>query len=187
VPYPYRVVNTLLTIHHVSFGLFKCIGADKHNMIPPKLSIIIPVLNEAANLPILIRQLQQQANCHMEIIVADGGSKDQSHTIVKNLGVVFVTSKPGRGVQMNRGARVAKAPMLLFLHADSTLTDPALLNNAITTLSKTRQALGHDRIGGHFSLKFIEQPANRQWVFKFYEAKTALNRPQCTNGDQGFY
>jgi rSAM/selenodomain-associated transferase 2 len=155
-------------------------------MTTPKLSIIIPVLNEAANLPDFIRQLQQQADCQLEIIVADGGSQDQTHTVVKNLGVVFVTSKPGRGVQMNTGARVAKAPLLLFLHADSTLTNPVLLSNAIATFNRARQTLGHDRIGGHFSLKFIEQPPNRQWVFKFYEAKTALNRPQCTNGDQGF-
>jgi rSAM/selenodomain-associated transferase 2 len=155
-------------------------------MTTPKLSIIIPVLNEAANLPNLIQQLQQQVDCQLEIIIADGGSQDQTHTVVKNLGVVFVTSKPGRGVQMNSGARVAKAPILLFLHADSTLTNSSLLSNAITSLSRVRQTLGHDRIGGHFRLKFIEQPANRQWVFKFYEAKTALNRPQCTNGDQGF-
>ncbi|MBF0444345.1 MAG: TIGR04283 family arsenosugar biosynthesis glycosyltransferase, partial [Magnetococcales bacterium] len=146
----------------------------------------IPVLNEADNLPNLIQQLQQQLDCHVEIIVVDGGSIDQTQKIVKNLGVVFVTSKPGRGVQMNTGAKVAKAPILLFLHGDSTLTNSNLLSNAIASLYRTRQTLGHDRIGGHFKLKFVEQPANRQWVFKFYEAKTALNRPQCTNGDQGF-
>ncbi|MBF0193117.1 MAG: TIGR04283 family arsenosugar biosynthesis glycosyltransferase [Magnetococcales bacterium] len=155
-------------------------------MTTPKLSIIIPVLNEAASLPTLIQQLQQQTDCQLEIIVVDGGSQDQTQSVVKNLGVVFVTSKPGRGVQMNTGARVAKAPMLLFLHADSTLTNSELLKNAITTWNKNRQTLGHDRIGGHFSLKFTQQPANRKWVFKFYEAKTSLNRSMCTNGDQGF-
>ncbi|MBF0384177.1 MAG: TIGR04283 family arsenosugar biosynthesis glycosyltransferase [Magnetococcales bacterium] len=155
-------------------------------MISTKLSIIIPVLNEAANLPNLIYQLQQQVDCNLEIIIADGGSQDQTQAVVKKLGAVFVISKPGRGVQMNSGARVAKAPMLLFLHADSTLTDTTLLSNAIASLARTRQTLGHDRIAGHFKLKFVEQPANRELVFKFYEAKTALNRPQCTNGDQGF-
>jgi rSAM/selenodomain-associated transferase 2 len=155
-------------------------------MSTPQLSIIIPVFNEAANLPAVLKQLQQQIDCSIEVIVADGGSSDETPAIASSLGAICIESQPGRGVQMNSGARVAKADLLLFLHADSTITEPTLLADAIKAWRKTAQNLSHGLIAGHFSLQFKQQPANRQGVFRFYEAKTALNRPQCTNGDQGF-
>ncbi|MBF0357658.1 MAG: TIGR04283 family arsenosugar biosynthesis glycosyltransferase [Magnetococcales bacterium] len=155
-------------------------------MSSPQLSIIIPVLNEVANLPALLEQIQKQTGCTLEVIVADGGSNDEAPAIAGSLGAICIASQPGRGVQMNSGAKIAKAGLLLFLHADSTLTTPTLLIDAINCWNKNAQILAHGLIAGHFTLQFNQQPENRQGVFRFYEAKTALNRPQCTNGDQGF-
>jgi rSAM/selenodomain-associated transferase 2 len=155
-------------------------------MTAPKLSIIIPTLNEADSLPDLIQQLQQQSDFQSEIIVADGSSQDGTCAIARALGVVTITAQKGRGAQMNAGAKAAKGSLLLFLHADSTIENRSLLSDAVDAWSASRQTLGHDRLGGHFKLEFVQQPPNRRWAFKFYEAKTALNRPQCTNGDQGF-
>jgi rSAM/selenodomain-associated transferase 2 len=155
-------------------------------MREPKLSIIIPALNEVDSLPDLIRQLQQQSEDCLEIIVADGGSQDGTQAAVRALGAVIIQAPRGRGAQMNAGARVAGGALLLFLHADSNIENRTLLADSIAAWNTARQTLGHNRLAGHFKLKFIHQPANRRQIFSYYEAKTALNRRQCTNGDQGF-
>lgn len=89
-----------------------------------KLSVIVPVLNEAdvigANLQALL------AAAPHEIIVVDGGSTDQTREICRQLGVTLVTSQPGRGRQMNVGAGRASGDVLLFLHADTRLPTGAL-------------------------------------------------------------
>lgn len=87
-----------------------------------QLSIIIPILNEAENIGQLIQHLLDNASEQnlKEIIVVDGGSTDNSQEIVENFSeITFITSKKGRAIQMNTGAKIAKASILYFLHADS--------------------------------------------------------------------
>ncbi|MBF0448058.1 MAG: TIGR04283 family arsenosugar biosynthesis glycosyltransferase [Magnetococcales bacterium] len=155
-------------------------------MIKPKLSIIIPALNEVNHLPRLIRQLQQQVGCSLEIIIADGGSTDGTWEALASLPVCAIQTPLGRGVQMNAGAKRATQPILLFLHADSSLPDPHLLIQAIHYWHEECQKWENSRLAGHFMLKFDQPPTKRASLTAFYEAKTALNRRQCTNGDQGF-
>ncbi len=81
------------------------------------ISIIIPTLNEAENLP----ALKALTNLVAEIIVVDGGSSDASVQIAKDLGFTVLTSDKGRGVQLNLGAEKASSALLLFLHADTLL------------------------------------------------------------------
>ena len=90
-------------------------------MRQPILSIIIPVLNEAAIIqPILWRLLQDAAG--VEIIVVDGGSQDNTFELAIATGVkVIVSPKIGRANQMNAGAAIATGDILLFLHADTQL------------------------------------------------------------------
>lgn len=83
------------------------------------VSIIIPALNEAANLDHLLPKLRS-ASPH-EIIVADGGSDDATVEIAARHGARVVRSERGRACQMNSAAREASGEHLLFLHAD---TDP---------------------------------------------------------------
>jgi rSAM/selenodomain-associated transferase 2 len=84
-----------------------------------KISIVIPVLNEAHHLP---KSLSMQAT-DVEIIVVDGGSQDETVAIAQSFGVKVLQSAPGRAIQMNAGAKVASGEILLFLHADTRLPD----------------------------------------------------------------
>ncbi len=82
-----------------------------------KISIVIPVLNEANSLP---KILSIRAS-NIEIIVVDGGSQDATVEIAKSSGVKVLQSDPGRATQMNAGAAIATGEILLFLHADTQL------------------------------------------------------------------
>lgn len=88
-------------------------------MESPKISIIIPVLNEASNIRLVLASLQNVAN--VEVIVVDGGSQDETVQIARFLGVKVVCSAAGRAHQMNAGAISATGDILLFLHADTRL------------------------------------------------------------------
>ncbi|MGL5805725.1 MAG: TIGR04283 family arsenosugar biosynthesis glycosyltransferase [Xenococcaceae cyanobacterium] len=85
-----------------------------------KITIIIPVLNEAENIETTLSKLTN--NLDVELIVVDGGSRDRTVEIVQNLKIKVVVSKQlGRAKQMNLGASVANGNILIFLHADTNL------------------------------------------------------------------
>ncbi|MEG4092091.1 TIGR04283 family arsenosugar biosynthesis glycosyltransferase [Microcoleus sp. Pol12B4] len=84
-----------------------------------KISIIIPVLNEAPTIASVISSALQAKN--VEIIVADGCSSDGTADIAKSLGVRVISTAPGRATQMNAGASAATGDILLFLHGDTLL------------------------------------------------------------------
>lgn len=94
------------------------------------LSVIIPTLNEAAQLG---KALQRLGAEDVEVIVADGGSTDATITIAEQHGATIVRCGPGRARQMNAGSTVATGDMLLFLHAD-TLLPAGFAHAARTTL-----------------------------------------------------
>lgn len=90
-----------------------------------KLSIIIPVLNEAQALPGLFEHLLPLARHGCEIIMVDGGSVDATPTLVACAGFRLIQATRGRASQMNAGAAIASGDALLFLHADTRLPDGA--------------------------------------------------------------
>ena len=103
-------------------------GCQYHNPMPaneppakPRLSIVIPVLNEALVLPALLVALAPW-RLFAEIIVVDGGSKDGSAELAVSGGCSLVRSRPGRAMQQNAGASAAVGHYILFLHADSRLS-----------------------------------------------------------------
>jgi len=87
------------------------------------ISIIIPTINEAKNLPLLLSDLsiiQKEG----EIIIVDGGSEDKTIDIAKIHGArVFKSKERNRGLQLNTGAKNAKGNWLIFLHADTRLSN----------------------------------------------------------------
>lgn len=151
-----------------------------------QLAVVIPALNEADQLPRLLDQLYEQSNIELEVVVVDGGSTDRTVGIAKQSGAKVIETQPGRGRQMNRGAASTSAPLVLFLHADSQLSSASQLAEAVQLLKSTQQQLGHTRVAGHFRLRFRRTQAGQDLAYRYYEAKSALNRSECTNGDQGF-
>jgi len=86
------------------------------------ISVVMPVLNEAATLAALLAQPGD-----WELIVADGGSSDGTPAVVPlDARVRLLRTPRGRGAQMNAGAAVARGDTLLFLHADTRLPAGAL-------------------------------------------------------------
>ncbi len=88
-----------------------------------RFSIIIPVLDEAARLDHalgeLIDGIERLSDC--EIIVCDGGSRDDTRRIARRHPVQLIEAPRGRARQMNAGAERALGEWLLFLHADTRL------------------------------------------------------------------
>jgi len=83
-----------------------------------KLSIIVPVLNEARLLRPFIAHLRERAP-EAEIMVADGGSSDGTADLATSFCDQLVVSKRNRAVQMNAGARAAHGDILWFVHVDA--------------------------------------------------------------------
>jgi len=91
----------------------------------PTLSIIIPCLNEAAGIVYMLESLQSLRARGAEVIVADGGSSDDTAVLAAPLADRVVHAPRGRAAQMNAGAALARAEILLFLHADCVLPPDA--------------------------------------------------------------
>jgi rSAM/selenodomain-associated transferase 2 len=85
------------------------------------ISIITPVLNEEQHLTRFLDSLST-ANIYEHILV-DGGSTDQTCSLIKNYPVRLIHSAPGRGTQQNVGAAAASGDILLFLHCDTLLPE----------------------------------------------------------------
>lgn len=157
----------------------------------PSLSIVIPTLNEGARIGVLVKQIAGQTLAgECEIIVADGGSHDNTVEQARlaaqrhHVHLQVVDSGRGRGLQMNGGARRATAAYLLFLHADSQLAEPDMLEGALAAMRSAAVRSGA-RVVGHFPLRFARCNDEPSLAYFFFEAKSALNRPECINGDQG--
>jgi len=132
------------------------------------LSIIIPVLNEAAQIGAALRQIPRAEN--IEVIVVDGGSHDSTTMIAESFGARVIHAAAGRASQMNAGAAVARGGILLFLHADTRL--PSDFVRVIReTLSHPEVVVGAFRLridSPRWSLRIIEALAN--FRSKFFRA-----------------
>ena len=89
------------------------------------LSIVMPVLNEAAGIAAALRRLTPYRARGVEVIVADGGSGDSTPALARPLADQVISAPRGRASQMNAGAAAAKGDVLVFLHADTQLPEGA--------------------------------------------------------------
>ena len=85
------------------------------------LTIIVPVLNEAAGIEAALTALAPLRARGVEIVVIDGGSSDDTAALARPLAERMLTAPRGRAAQMNAGATAATGDVLLFLHADTRL------------------------------------------------------------------
>jgi len=95
-------------------------------MPAPFLSIIIPVLNEAASIRAQLEGLQALRGKAVSLILVDGNSHDGTLEKARPLVDQAITAPRGRAAQMNAGARSSMAEVLLFLHADTILPPSAV-------------------------------------------------------------
>lgn len=140
------------------------------------ISIIIPVLNEAAIIKSTLEQLQQYDG--VEIIVVDGGSKDDTVNIARQLGANTLVISGGRAAQMNAGAKYAQGQLLLFLHIDTQLP-----HNFISLVTQT---LAQPKVvAGAFELAIDGQDRSLRWVEKLVKIRSHLF--SLPYGDQAIF
>jgi rSAM/selenodomain-associated transferase 2 len=140
------------------------------------ISIVIPAINEAAALSVLLPKLQQLDDV-AEIIVVDGGSSDSTPVMTKQHGAVLLQSERGRALQMNTGAAHATGNTLFFLHADSQI--PADASQLI------QREISEGAQWGFFKLRL----SGRHWLLRITERM--INWRSCLTGigtgDQGIF
>jgi rSAM/selenodomain-associated transferase 2 len=145
----------------------------------PGISVIIPVYQEGEGVNRTIRHLRSipgGAGC--EIIVVDGHPEGSTLSAIDDGTVIRISSKKGRGCQMNAGAQTATGEILLFLHAD-TLLPPGALSRIMSVMEEGVL------VGGAFSLRIDSE----RFFFRIIERLTNL-RARLTRvpyGDQGIF
>lgn len=146
-----------------------------------RLSIIIPALNEAANIEATLAPLQPMRARGVEVIVVDGGSDDDTSARAAALADRVMTlsrNDSGRARQMNAGAGRATGDVLLFLHADSLLP-PNADTLIVEALSRPHKCWGRFDVvidGGHFMFSVIA------WFMNHRSCLTGI-----ATGDQGIF
>ena len=137
-----------------------------------RLSVIIPALNSGSDIRGAIRSAFDAGAA--EVIVADGGSADDTITAARESGATIVEGERIRGRQMNAGARGATGDVLLFLHADTRLpseTAPAIEKAVLSGIC----------FGG-FRLRFREQSLALRLAERLINFRSRVT--QCPWGDQ---
>ena len=92
--------------------------------MPAPLSVIIPTLNAARDLPLCLESLMPglESGLIREVVVSDGFSEDGTQSLAEAAGATFLKAAKGRGRQLIAGAEAARGEWLLFLHADTALS-----------------------------------------------------------------
>lgn len=143
-----------------------------------KISVIIPVYNEAETINSCIANVKENCGDNCEIIIVDGSADGSTLSAVDDDGVKLITSPPGRAVQMNFGAQKAGGDILLFLHADTTL--PHATGNLV------RKALNAPcATAGAFKLGFDTSLRSLKWIAYIADLRCRIER--VPYGDQAIF
>ncbi len=145
-------------------------------MLKEKISIIIPVLNEASTINKTLASIENASN--IEIILVDGGSEDETVAIAQSCGIKVLSSPPGRATQMNKGAAAATGDILLFLHADTRLP-----NNFDTSVRQSLQI--PKTIAAAFELKIDSDMPSLRLIEKMVNLRSRYL--QMPYGDQAIF
>ena len=128
----------------------------------PGISLVVPTLDEAGTIARSLGPLQSLRGSALEVIVADGGSRDGTRRIARPLCDRIVGAPRGRARQMNAGAGVARGRALLFLHADTRL--PAgwnrMVRDALADRSREWGRFDVRLDGAHPMLRIVERAMN---------------------------
>ena len=141
-------------------------------MGPGGVSVVIPVLNDAASLRRLLDDLR---DTNFEIVVVDGGSDDDSLSVASGVGRV-VSGPRGRGNQMAVGVGAAKGDWLWFMHADTRLS-PRVIAALLDRLDKPRW--------GFFSVRLDGRSRAYRMIERAMSWRSAASG--IATGDQGIF
>ena len=140
------------------------------------ISIIIPALNEEAQIIATLRALQQLSG-EKEIIVVDGGSTDKTIALARSEGVKVIEAPAGRGPQMHAGALASTGDVLWFVHADA-VPPPGAFEDIADALRNPEVT------GGNFGLLFDGESRAARQLTAIYPALRLL---RLCYGDSGIF
>lgn len=145
---------------------------------PPPLpvSFIIPALNESERIAHSVETAFAAGAC--EVVVADGGSGDDTANLAQKCGATVIHSITGRAAQQNAGASVARGEVLLFQHADNWC-DPE-------SVAQIRRALADASVQGGAFRQRIDAPGSMFRVLEWGNACRVRFR-RLPFGDQGIF
>jgi rSAM/selenodomain-associated transferase 2 len=138
----------------------------------PKYSIIIPTLNEQEFLPRVLDSINEFDE-DFEVIVVDGGSKDETINIARKYGVLLCSTKKGKGFQLIKGVECSSGDIYIFIHADTFLP-----KNAFKLINEYMMDRGYKI--ATFKMKFD----NKNLLLKVYSWFTKFDSVFSTFGDQ---
>ena len=142
-----------------------------------RISVVIPTFNEAGQIAEVVKQTRELGDC--EMIVVDGGSRDQTIAVAREHKCTVLESPAGRGRQMRLGAAQATGDVVLMVHADTWL--PANAGHAF--LRSLRDPVV---VGGGFWKVFREYPHPILYGSRF-KCAVRLVFGRRIAGDQGLF
>jgi rSAM/selenodomain-associated transferase 2 len=151
------------------FGLFrdgygfreKTFGASKN------ISVVIPSLNEADLMGQCLQSLQNRTGLK-DIVVADGGSMDETREIAMQSGAVVVESSKGRGLQIEKGIKTTSADVILVMHADCE-AKKGVFEKILKTLEENPHA-----VGGAIGMQFKQRKLRTRVVASLNNVRARL-------------
>ncbi|UWQ50859.1 TIGR04283 family arsenosugar biosynthesis glycosyltransferase [Leisingera caerulea] len=146
--------------------------------MPAPVSIVIPTLNAAEELPACLEHLMEGLGAGLirELVITDGGSADETRAIAQAAGAEWITGAPSRGGQLRRGCAAARGEWLLVLHADTRL-EPGW---AAAAAQHLREGQGRP---AYFRLRFRARGLMPAWVAGWANLRARLFG--LPYGDQG--
>ncbi|HEY3176110.1 MAG TPA: TIGR04283 family arsenosugar biosynthesis glycosyltransferase [Candidatus Polarisedimenticolia bacterium] len=151
----------------------------------PRISVIIPTLDEAARLQQCLESVALQDSLE-EVLVVDGGSVDGTRLAVerarprfeeRGVPLRWMGARRGRAAQMNAGAAASRGEIILFLHAD-TLLPPTAATEAL-------ESMADHRVGGAFRHAFAERTFWLRLISGCANLRSRATR--CYLGDQAIF
>ena len=140
------------------------------------LAIVVPMVDEAATLPALLAHLAGWRARGCEVVLVDGGSRDDSVEMARAAGFRVLIAERGRARQMNAGAQACGRALLLFLHADTRLPEAA---DAMVRAALAVQAWGR------FDVRIDGRPLMLRVVAALMNLRSRLSG--IATGDQAIF